>query len=342
MDFSVFTWIFFASVIYISLLDFDFVSASQSEENESTTLQDLLVKMTQMASKMDALQTENIAITTQFDQLKIQNQEFKSELDFIRLQNQDLKSQLKILEAQVGSSSTTNLEALKELNEISDIKKRLLSASDPSDIHSLELKLQELTANVNSIDAKYASVIYSLQQSIQMQSVSNVTSSLISIRQDMQRNFGNLSAQIYLLQYSTQSQIASVNTKSSQGSTYTRWGKKTCPTNSELIYYGYMAGSFYKVTDSASVHLCLPMDPEFLPDARDRFGFAIGVEYGENFNGENTSHQNAACAVCRSESTSTVMIPGRKHCYSGWNMEFTGRFSCHINTVFRTWNLQVA
>ena len=46
------------------------------------------------------------------------------------------------------------------------------------------------------------------------------------------------------------------------GTTYVRWGKKTCPSNgTETVYSGYAAGSHYTSTGAAANYLCLSPDP---------------------------------------------------------------------------------
>ena len=44
----------------------------------------------------------------------------------------------------------------------------------------------------------------------------------------------------------------------------------------------------------------------------------------EKFFGSDIYNSEAPCSVCRSERSTSVMIPGRKDCYPGWTMEYSG------------------
>ncbi|XP_052068998.1 uncharacterized protein LOC127708189 [Mytilus californianus] len=75
------------------------------------------------------------------------------------------------------------------------------------------------------------------------------------------------------------------------GSTYIRWGRGDCSgTNTDLVYSGdsYMYGTEFQ--DS-------------------HFGSIV--------------NEDVTCALCRSTNTSSsVMFPSRKTCYSGWKEEY--------------------
>uniref|UniRef100_A0A8W8IHI6 Uncharacterized protein n=1 Tax=Magallana gigas TaxID=29159 RepID=A0A8W8IHI6_MAGGI len=44
---------------------------------------------------------------------------------------------------------------------------------------------------------------------------------------------------------------------------YTRWGKKTCHSDAELVLSGFTGGSWYDHNGAAVDLLCLPRDPEW-------------------------------------------------------------------------------
>ncbi|OWF51102.1 hypothetical protein KP79_PYT25630 [Mizuhopecten yessoensis] len=95
---------------------------------------------------------------------------------------------------------------------------------------------------------------------------------------------------------------------------------------------GYAGGSWYGHTGAAVDYLCLPRDPEWLqttvvPD--DYTGRLYGAEYesntGHTLFGPQSRDEEVPCAVCRSTSfVSSVMIPARTTCYSGWTKAFSG------------------
>ncbi|XP_069135872.1 uncharacterized protein [Argopecten irradians] len=117
------------------------------------------------------------------------------------------------------------------------------------------------------------------------------------------------------------------------GVTFVRWGRNDCPTNlTELVYSGFAGGSWYGHKGAAANPLCLPTDPEWLnttvvPD--DYTGRLYGAEYesnaGHTLFGSNSHDEEVPCAVCRPKSfASSVMIPARTTCYSGWTKAYGG------------------
>ncbi|VDH90191.1 Hypothetical predicted protein [Mytilus galloprovincialis] len=77
---------------------------------------------------------------------------------------------------------------------------------------------------------------------------------------------------------------------------------------------GFTAGQLYKGPSLSSRYggpsntLCLPNNPET-----------------SNRTATGAVNEDAPCAVCRSHYTyASIMIPGRKSCYSGWKLEYQG------------------
>ena len=123
------------------------------------------------------------------------------------------------------------------------------------------------------------------------------------------------------------------------GSTYVRWGRKSCPgvNGTTLVYSGYAAGSLYSDTGAAANHICLSPDPiwDHYTDAVDALARVYGVEYEfygsvadkprhTAFFGKRLDNQDAPCSVCQSPRTNVLMIPGRNACYKGWTLEYSG------------------
>ncbi|VDI33460.1 Hypothetical predicted protein, partial [Mytilus galloprovincialis] len=112
------------------------------------------------------------------------------------------------------------------------------------------------------------------------------------------------------------------------GSTYVRWGRSGCPLNTERVYSGYAAGNVYSQgapTGGPSNMLCLPSDPELSNRTAPGNTFIYGTEYQENSFASNSADEDVPCAVCRNpKSFSSLMIPGRKTCYAGWQTEYMG------------------
>lgn len=102
-------------------------------------------------------------------------------------------------------------------------------------------------------------------------------------------------------------------------STYVRWGSATCGSN-ELVYSGVMGGSLYNDTGAATNYLCLTTSPVFgphkVPGAR-----LFGAEYHTH---DAHAYKDPVCAVCRTFSSSTIMVPGSNVCTPGWSLEYRG------------------
>ena len=119
------------------------------------------------------------------------------------------------------------------------------------------------------------------------------------------------------------------------GTTYTRWGRTVCPkTGSELVYSGYAGGSHFSHMGGAASMLCLSRVPQW-GRYNDRLNTFMGYIYGAEYEDAqevtdklfDRSHldQDVPCAVCNLNSRSSViMIPGRKSCFPGWTIEYTG------------------
>ena len=116
------------------------------------------------------------------------------------------------------------------------------------------------------------------------------------------------------------------------GVTYTRWGKTACPTSTgaQLVYSGRVGESKYNTRGGAAEKLCLPDDPDYIPETAGvaaRFPSIIhGTEY-EFFNGPlgNATEHNAPCAICFVPTrASVIMIPAKTVCPSSWTREYYG------------------
>ncbi|CAC5370407.1 unnamed protein product [Mytilus coruscus] len=118
------------------------------------------------------------------------------------------------------------------------------------------------------------------------------------------------------------------STIQNHGSNYVRWGRSSCPVNTELVYSGYAAGNLYAQSSwfgGPSNMLCLPSDPELSNRTAPGNTFIYGTEYEENAFAPNAVNEDVPCAVCRNPNRfSPLMIPGRNTCYAGWQTEYVG------------------
>ena len=119
--------------------------------------------------------------------------------------------------------------------------------------------------------------------------------------------------------------------------TYTRWGRTTCPGNgSESVYDGYAGGSNYGHKGGAASMLCLPKDPDwgagiYSDTTNSAEGLIYGTEYQDRQSGspdlfgQGHYERDAPCVVCDVRKRSSVlMIPGKSKCYAGWTFEYSG------------------
>ena len=111
---------------------------------------------------------------------------------------------------------------------------------------------------------------------------------------------------------------------------YTRWGRTTCPDSATIVYNGYVAGPHYTHIGGPSNLLCLHESPKYARFADYRWGAVYhGAVYKmQNLNAPYPSHLDsklAPCVVCAAKRKSTtVMIPARNDCPTGWSLEYHG------------------
>ena len=110
------------------------------------------------------------------------------------------------------------------------------------------------------------------------------------------------------------------------GCTYVRWGKSTCRSGAQLLYAGRVGGSLY-THGGGSNYVCMPDVPEYTlrysPGVQGH-SYMYGVEYQGHTVPNKNSH-NAVCALCYlSDKGTSVMMPAKTSCPSGWTKEYYG------------------
>ncbi|XP_076110832.1 uncharacterized protein LOC143079401 isoform X1 [Mytilus galloprovincialis] len=115
------------------------------------------------------------------------------------------------------------------------------------------------------------------------------------------------------------------------GVTYVRWGKKTCPEKSDIVYTGQVGGNYYTNKGGGSNWLCLPNDPEngkaYSYSNDGLYGAEYQINSSNNPSGFPASlyDKEVPCSVCRRKGkVSVLMIAGRTSCYKGWKSEYSG------------------
>lgn len=125
------------------------------------------------------------------------------------------------------------------------------------------------------------------------------------------------------------------------GVQYIRWGRSSCPNNTELLYSGVAAGSNQVQQGGGSDHLCLHPEPEYLlfltGNQDDRSGIT-GTEYQSppELLG-NVNNRNMPCAACyATDRVAKIMIPGRITCMPTWTKEYHGYLMTDRHDFFRS------
>ena len=133
--------------------------------------------------------------------------------------------------------------------------------------------------------------------------------------------------------HTVQNDIVTLQTGAISGSTYVRWGRKSCAGNgTETVYSGYTAGDLYSHATAATNHLCLVPDPlwghysDALQDniRRKIYGSEYEFSNSQAWFSKNLGDEDVPCSVCRTSRGSVTMMPGRNACYNGWNLEYKG------------------
>ena len=118
------------------------------------------------------------------------------------------------------------------------------------------------------------------------------------------------------------------------GATYTRWGKKSCPSTSSIIYSGQMASPDLLSAGGGSNYLCLPTQPSYHTNSieANQCSYISRVWYSLESVRQQTREQTALryhtvpCTVCETEKQLTsLMIPAMSQCpNSDWTLEYSG------------------
>ena len=114
------------------------------------------------------------------------------------------------------------------------------------------------------------------------------------------------------------------------GVTYTRWGSSSCDnsTEAELVYAGRAGGTWFAHSGGAAEKVCLPDDPDYLPETTGVTvnNFIDGAEYEFN-SGPNSNiyEHNVPCAICFVPTRATaMMVPAKSLCPPSWTREYYG------------------
>ncbi|XP_076470805.1 uncharacterized protein LOC143300767 [Babylonia areolata] len=109
------------------------------------------------------------------------------------------------------------------------------------------------------------------------------------------------------------------------GSTYTRWGRKTCDDDKEtkLVYTGIVGGKSHTEKGSGTNPLCMTttLTEYNVTSKPSNYGRLYGSEYEAVSTLQN---HKVPCTVCQVPASNTIMIPGTNRCPPGWKARYTG------------------
>ena len=133
------------------------------------------------------------------------------------------------------------------------------------------------------------------------------------------------------------------------GVTYTRWGRTSCPndTEAQLVYSGRAGGTKFTAQGGSAEKICLPDDPNYTPESANipsQFykGLIQGVEYEVSYPGQSTPlqhlhEQNAPCAVCDVPIRARVIVvPAKTVCPPSWTREYYGYLMTEYDGHYRS------
>ncbi len=123
------------------------------------------------------------------------------------------------------------------------------------------------------------------------------------------------------------------------GSFYTRWGRTSCPNDTETVYSGRAASSRYDESGSGANNLCLVQNPLYLEhnDIDHSTARLQGIRYFTSGYGIHSllpvHGRTAPCAVCMIPRKDTnVMVPGSNRCPNNWKVEYKGYLMANLQS----------
>jgi len=115
-------------------------------------------------------------------------------------------------------------------------------------------------------------------------------------------------------------------------STYTRWGKNSCGKEARTLYAGWVANARNTNSGGGATYQCMNMNLGYTGAERRQAkygGLLSEVQYDTHSASVSAAWKKVdgyevPCAVCEVEAQSTVMIPGREECPTGYEASYTG------------------
>ncbi|XP_048737978.2 uncharacterized protein LOC125652665 [Ostrea edulis] len=173
--------------------------------------------------------------------------------------------------------------------------------------------------------------VHSQQKRILLNDPDLINSRLEAMERELQAVRSDLTdtkTETQVLKHLVDSQTTELRRLKTSGTTYIRWGRKSCPAlnGTSLLYSGFAASGFYDAKAASTNTLCLPHDPDTAPvglPVYADYGRIYGSEYEFNF--KNIAlNDDVPCAVCYTTQAVSIMIPAKTSCPSSWTKQYAG------------------
>jgi len=109
---------------------------------------------------------------------------------------------------------------------------------------------------------------------------------------------------------------------------FSRWGRRTCPEKTNMVYEGFMASAYGNHNGGGANPICmhsLPQYPVGYSDGSQQGNLLYGMEYMITGAIDNLRYADASCVVCQAETARTTYVQwGRTSCSNGHNTMYSG------------------
>ncbi|XP_070176839.1 uncharacterized protein [Littorina saxatilis] len=199
-------------------------------------------------------------------------------------------------------------------------------AQQAAELSSLKDKLHAL--EISQLTAK--SELQSTKSELQ-----STKSKLQSTKSECQTSKGELQASQAKLESKVEKLSLSASAvKKEPGSSFIRWGRKSCPNTTTLVYSGVAGGKLHNEKGSGTNTLCLTRTPQFDNTAKPPYyGYLYGAEY-ESIPGHHD--HDVPCSVCLAPQSTTIMVPATLTCPPGWTPHYTGHLVSQYQNNYAT------
>ncbi|CAH1785171.1 unnamed protein product [Owenia fusiformis] len=300
-------------------------------------VKEIIRNVSALTSDKDQLNEKVIALTSD-------KNEIDREVDQVTGNVTTLISYQKQLEEHVVALILENLKQNEKLEQIT------ANVTDlTSDTNELNREVNTLTWNVTAL------ILY--KKHILSEKFENIKENITALgvttneqRRQMNSMATDLNFKVGNLEHTFH--VVSTRVNNLAYTTYVRWGRTICPNSTTTLYEGITGGSHWEKTGGGAEYKCLPLQPQWgnFNDRTARYSALMyGVEYQVEAPDANPFlHTNAPsdsnslndrevpCVLCAVPRVTTLMIPARNTCPSGWTQEYKGYLMADYTEGHRT------